>query len=191
MRNKIVALASIALALACSRAENAGSDTTATDTATAGTSMAPSDMSGMDMANSDRDFLRQMSDHHEGLIQMASAAMTKASQSSTQGDAHKLHTKQAAERDSMLAMLRTSYNDSHNPSMMPKNRAQNDSLQSLSGANYDRRFYRMVIDHHREGIAMMDSSMPHLTKDEVKRMAERMKADQQREITEFQSKAGS
>jgi uncharacterized protein (DUF305 family) len=165
---------------ACGRGDNASTDTAG---ATAGA------MAGMDMANADRDFLRMMSDHHEGLIQMATVAMTKASQTSTQGDAHNLHTKQAAERDSMIAMLRSAYGDSYAPKVMPKNRAQNDSLQALSGANYDRTFYRMVIGHHREGIAMIDSTVPHLSKDEVKRMAEKMKADQQREITAFQRKA--
>ncbi|MEX2154212.1 MAG: DUF305 domain-containing protein [Gemmatimonadaceae bacterium] len=182
---KILILLAIVSASACSRSDNAATDTAGTTTAGA----TSGSMAGMDMANSDRDFLRMMSDHHEGLIRMASAAMTKASKPATQGDAHNLHTKQAAERDTMVAMLRTAYGDSYTPKVMPKNRAQNDSLQALSGANYDRTFYRIMIDHHREGVAMIDSTMPHLTKDDVKRKADRMKADQQKEITDFQRKA--
>lgn len=171
----------LALLSACSRGDSPDSDSAAVSDS----------MAGMNMANSDRDFLRMMSDHHEGLIEMASAAMTKASMSATQGDAHNLHTKQAAERDSMIAMLRNAYSDAYAPKVMPKNRAQNDSLQALAGADYDRAFYRIVIEHHRAGIAMIDSTMPHLTKDDVKRMAEKMKADQQKEITEFQRKPTS
>lgn len=183
MRSIPLLISAAVLAIACGRGDTAADDT-ATG-ATAGT------MAGMDMASADRDFLRMMSDHHEGLAVMATAAMTKASRSGTQGDAHNLHTKQAAERDSMLAMLRTAYSDTHAPTVMPGHRAQNDSLQALSGTSYDRTFYRMVIGHHREAIAMIDSTLPHLTKDDVKRMAEKMKADQQKEITAFQSKASS
>jgi uncharacterized protein (DUF305 family) len=184
MRKIVVFLAMVS---ACGRDDNTGSDSaSATSVAATRDSMA-----GMDMANSDRDFLRMMIDHHEGLIEMATAAMTKASKPATQGDAHNLHTKQAAERDSMIAVLRSTFSETYAPKVVPKNRAQNDSLQALVGTDYDRAFYRMVIDHHREGIAMIDSTMRHLTKDAVKGMAERMKADQQKEITEFQRKPSS
>lgn len=175
---------SVSLALACGRGDDATTDTAVG--ASAG------GMAGMDhrpAKDADHDFLRQMADHHEGLVQMASTAMTKASKSATQGDAHNLHTKQAAERDSMLAMIRSTYGETHMPMVMEKNRAQNDSLQRLSGAEYDRTFYRLVVDHHREGIAMIDATMQRLTKDDVKRMAEKMKSDQQKEIAEFQRKA--
>ena len=71
---------------------------------------------------------------------------------------------------------------------MPKNVAQTDSLSQLSGSEYDRTYYRMVIDHHREGMGMIDQHLPHLTKPAVRQMAEKMKADQQREIQEFEQK---
>lgn len=177
----------VALLSACGRSDSPDMDSASAAT----TAAAPDSMAGMNMANSDRDFLRMMSDHHAGLIEMASAAMTKASMPATQGDAHNLHTKQAAERDSMIAMLRNDYSDAYAPKVMPKTRAQNDSLQALAGANYDRAFYRMIVDHHREAVAMIDSTLPHLTKDDVKRMAEKMKAEQQKEITEFQRKPTS
>ena len=188
MRTTLTIL-SMSLALACGRGDDATTDTTAGATAIGASA---GGMAGMDHGpakDADHEFLRKMSDHHEGLIQMASAAMTKASKSSTQGDAHNLHTKQAAERDSMVAMIRTAYSETHMPMVMEKNRAQNDSLQALSGARYDQTFYRIVVDHHREGVAMIDSMLSRLMKPEVKRMAEKMKADQQKEITEFQRKA--
>ena len=187
MRTPIMLVAA-ALILACGRGDRDTTDTSGAVGASA------SGMTGMDhpaAKDADNEFLRNMADHHEGLVQMASTAMTKASKSTTQGDAHNLHTKQAAERDSMVAMLRSAYNDSHTPMVMEKNRAQNDSLQRLSGAEYDRTFYRLVVDHHREGIAMIDAMLSRLTKPDVRSMAEMMKADQQKEITEFQRKASS
>ena len=45
-----------------------------------------------------------------------------------------------------------------------------------------------VIHHHREGIAMVEPLLPHLT-GEVRQMADRMVAEQRREIEEFERKA--
>lgn len=147
--------------------------------------------SGMAMTQAkdgNHEFLRMMSDHHDGLIQIATAAMDKAAAQSTKEDAHKLHTKQAAERDTMMAMIWKDYQDQHTPRPPAKNQAQADSLSSLSGAEYDRTFYRLVIDHHREGIGMIDQHRSHLTNPTVRQMAEKMKADQQKEIAEFERK---
>ena len=132
-----------------------------------------------------------MSDHHEGLIQMATAAMEKGAAASTKEDAHKLHTKQAAERDTMIAMIQRDYQEQHTPRPPAKNQAQADSLNALSGSEYDRTFYRLMIEHHREGIAMTDQHMAHLTTPAVRQMAEKMKADQQKEIVEFEKKQNS
>lgn len=179
---------SLALAVAC------GGDGSSSDTAAGATSIPAGATAGMEhssVMDADQGFLRMMVDHHEGLVQMATAAMTKASRPATQGDAHNLHTKQAAERDSMLAILRTAFEYNHSPTVMRGHKSQNDSLQALSGAQYDRTFYRMIVDHHREGILMIDSLLPRLARPDVKRMAETMKVDHQNEIRDFQAKARS
>lgn len=184
MRTIVLVVATVLAASACGRHDDANrgdTSTAATTGASAGGALASD--------SPEKEFLAKMADHHEGLVMMATAAMTKASKTSTQGDAHMLHTKQAAERDSMVAMLRSQYNDSHTPMAMEKNRAQNDSLQRLSGAEYDRTFYRLIVEHHREGIAMIDSLAPRLTDGVVKQMAEKMKADQTKEIADFERKA--
>ena len=186
--------ASVALVAtaACSKGGEQGADTTAA-TAAAGAGGDTAGMAGMNHGamQGDRGFLAMMSDHHQGLVAMAEPAMNKATGADTKTDAHMLHTKQAAERDSMVAMLRTSFSVNHTPAIMPKNKAQNDSLQALSGRAYDRKFYQLVVQHHREGIAMIDSSMASLTNEKVRQMATKMKEDQQKEIQQFQAKAGS
>ncbi len=138
--------------------------------------------------DADHEFLRNMIDHHEGFIQMAMAAMTKASNPETQGDAHNGHTKQADEQKKMIADVQSMYGETVTPMVMPEHKMMNDSLQAKSGADYDRTFYRMVIAHHRAGIKMTDALLPRLTKPGVKQMAEKMKADQQKEIAEFERK---
>jgi uncharacterized protein (DUF305 family) len=168
-------------------------DTAATGTQTdsaAGTATTAANSNRPQAKDAEHEFLRMMVDHHEGLIEMASAAMTKASQSSTQGDAHQLHTKQEEEQQRMLAMIRTQYNDSITPIILPSNRAMIDSLAAKTGASYDTMFYRNVIAHHEEGVLMTDQHLGHLSKPEVRQMAERMKTEQQREIAEFRRKVG-
>jgi uncharacterized protein (DUF305 family) len=182
MTKALATLAILATLTACSKGDQASSDSTA---ATSGA--APSTISGT--AGPDQEFLTKMTDHHEGMVQMAMAAMTKAAKPATQTDAHNLHTKQAAERDSMAAMLKTSYSVDHTPAVMPENKAMMDSLNARTGAAYDAEFYRQTIKHHEEGIRMIDRYLPQLTNAQLKAMGEKMKADQQKEIAEFQPKA--
>lgn len=186
--------------LAVSGCAGGDGDTGATDTAAA-PAMADTPMAGMDHANmpgmanrpaakdADHEFLRMMVDHHAGLIEMSTAAMTKASLPATQGDAHELHTKQDQESKEMIAMIQRDYGETITPQVMPNNRAMNEALQAKAGAEYDRTYYTNVVQHHREGIQMTDQFLPRLAKPAVRQMAEKMKADQQREITEFEQKA--
>ncbi|HEY0995683.1 MAG TPA: DUF305 domain-containing protein [Gemmatimonadaceae bacterium] len=153
-------------------------------------------MSGMDMQmnrpaakDADQEFLRMMSDHHQGLIEMATAAMSKGTTPAVQGDAHKLHLKQQEEQKKMIAMDQSGYGESLTPMTMGDNKAMNDSLQAKSGADYDKTFYANVVKHHQQGIQMIDQFLPRLKNGELKQMAEKMKVEQQKEIQEFQRKA--
>ena len=138
--------------------------------------------------DADHEFLRMMSDHHEGLVVMMDDAIERATSATAIADAKKLHGEQDAERSAMEAIIRTVYNDSTKPMVMPSARAMTDSLQQKTGAAYDREMYRRVIMHHQEGIRMIDDFLPRLTRANVRQMAEKMRADQQREIAEFQRK---
>lgn len=139
-------------------------------------------------AGGDADFLRQMSDHHEGLVLIAEQAHTRATDDSVRSAAENLHMKQAMERDSMVAMLSSKFQQRHSPEAMAKNRAQADSVAQMSGAAADRYFVQTTIAHHREGLAMIDQHMGHLTDAQVRSMAEQMRSAQQREIQELEQK---
>ena len=138
--------------------------------------------------DADHEFLRMMSDHHAGLEVMGADAMNRAVDDSVKSVAHNLHTKQAAQQDTMVAMIQRMYNEQHTPTIMPKNAAQADSLRQMSGADADRYFLRTTIAHHEEGIGMIDRFLPRFTKPEVRQMAEEMREEQQREIQELQRK---
>ena len=141
--------------------------------------------------DADQMFLRMMSDHHEGLVQMAAQSMERGGTQTVKDDAQAMHTRQMAERDSMVAMLGAGYGEQHQPMPMRMNAMQADSLAAAGGPEHDRMFYRMVIDHHRQAIRMIDHLLPRMQKPAVQQMAERMKAGRQREIQELQLKMGA
>ena len=189
----------------CAQSGNVGADTTAAaaDTSAAATatpvSTADTSMGGMDHSkmagaghgpakDADHEFLRMMTDHHEGLVEMMEPAMNRARSADVKADAKRLHHKQQQERDQMVAMIQKMYSESHQPTVMPNNKAMNDSLQAESGTEYDRDMYRHVVMHHREGVQMIDRFLPRLQNADVRSMAEKMRADQTREITEFEAK---
>jgi len=187
---------------ACSSGDHKAADTTgsaapaanATDLSGGNTmsdsTKGASGMQGMAMTGDpDRDFLRMMSDHHKGMILMAH--MTKdRKDGSAAADAEKLDTKQDGELDKMVTMLEKTYKDAYAPKVMPDNQAMADDLKGKTGTDYDRAFYQNVIKHHGQAVQMVDEYLPKAKSPVVKKMAEMMKADQSREITEFQQKLG-
>jgi uncharacterized protein (DUF305 family) len=138
--------------------------------------------------DSNQALLRMMTDHHEGLVVMADSAGERAQDAMTRADADLLRAKQRREQQEMLALLRRQYQDSIAPTVLPSNRAMLDSTLRAAAATFDSTFYRQVIHHHREGIAMSRRLMPHLT-GEVREMTERMVEEQEREIADLQRKA--
>lgn len=147
------------------------------------------DMSGMDhTSNPDQQFLRMMSDHHLGILLMAHDAEKKGR--AVKAEAQKIDTAQDAELNKMVAMLETDFNDKYAPKVMPENQAMSDALKQKTGEAYDTTFRQNVIQHHQQALQMVDRFLPKLTRPDLKQMAEKMKADQTREIAEFKRKLG-
>ena len=136
--------------------------------------------------NPDQDFLRMMSDHHKGLTTMAHGA--KEMKLAVAADAKKLDAKQDAELDQMVTMLEKDFKDPYAPKILPDNQAMIDALKMKSGKDYERTFYQNVVQHHEQALKMIDDYLPKSTKPALKAMAEKMKADQTREIAEFKQK---
>jgi uncharacterized protein (DUF305 family) len=139
--------------------------------------------------DADHDFLRRMSDHHQGLIRLVH--MTKDRKESSRAaiaDATKIDTEQDRELDQMVTMLERDFKDPYAPKPMPEHQAMAGTLKTKTGVDYDRTFYRDVVQHHREGIAMIDDYLPKSKNPTVKRMAERMRAEQTREIAALEQK---
>lgn len=188
-------LGSLALVVAAACAGS--NDSASTDSAAA--PGADSGMAGMDHSNmpgmnngpakdADHEFLRKMTDHHEGLIVMMDAAMGKASSAPAKADAKELHDKQHQERDQMVGMIKSSYGETYMPMAMARDKAMSDDLQQKSGAAYDRAMYGHIVMHHQAAVKMVDDFLPRLQKAEVRQLAEKLRSEQQQEIQEFQRK---
>ncbi len=139
----------------------------------------------------DRDFLRMMIDHHKGMIMMAHLAMEGARKGSVvlHADAKRVDAKQDAEVDEMITKLEKQYKDPYDPKVSSDDQMMVDQLKAQSGEGYDRMFYQHAIKHHQQAVQMIDQALPTLKDPQIKAMAERMKRDQTREISEFQRKA--
>ena len=174
------------LASACGGEEDTAATTDSTivsmDTASAGMAMTAAQ-------DADQEFLREMTNHHQSLLLMAGDAAQKGG-AEVKTMAQTLNQKQTAETQEMLAILQRDYNDSHQPMVMPTDQPMVDSLSQKSGADYDMAFQMNVVEHHRMGIGMVDQYLPRLTKPEIRTMAEKMKADQTKEIADIEAKMG-
>ncbi len=148
-------------------------------------------MEGMAMTgDANRDFLRMMSDHHKGLIAMAHETMEEGrGTAESRDDAGKLDAQQDEELKQMVTMLDKDYKDPYEPKVIPAHRAMLDTLLAKSKDTYVPTFYRLVIQHHREALTLIDAYLPRATRPDLKAMAEQMRRDQAREIAEFTSKA--
>jgi uncharacterized protein (DUF305 family) len=60
-------------------------------------------------------------------------------------------------------------------------------MQGMSGTS-ERTFYQDIIKHHQEAIEMVDAYLPTAKNPMVKQMAAKMKAQQTKEIAEFQQR---
>lgn len=136
----------------------------------------------------DQQFLRKISDHHLGMIEMAHAALRPDASAEVRAKADEIHHKQHDEVRQLTAMLERDFGERYQPTVTPDNQQMVERVRQAQGAASDRTFYETTIAHHAEGVRMMAEQLPHLANPEIRQMAERMRDDQQREIGELRQK---
>ena len=188
-RTVVILLAAVLVSAACAGDDAETTADTAAAVVTPDTTQLAAGVRRGPARDADHEFLRMMSDHHQGLVTMATAAMNSGGTPQARDDAFAVGQKQDLEMRQMVELIQTAYGEAIEPSIMPSHRAMNDSLQALTGTQYDRTFYRMIVQHHREGIAMMDDFQSRVQRPEIRQMIDRMRTEQQREIQEFERKA--
>jgi len=142
---------------------------------------------------------------YQQALEMASIAAEKASDPDVRSFAREILTFQAYENGYMEALLedwgqwpypqdRTAMawmDMSSKPSEMPGMQSVADiaAMQEASGSDFDERFIKMMIDHHRGGIHMADYAAEHAEDPRVRDLATRIVTQQNGEIADFQRAA--
>ncbi len=137
--------------------------------------------------SADQHFLRDMLDHHEGLIYLGHRAMERYDRTRPRDDALLLDETRDADKRQMLRILRTIYSDRHEPAVLPADRASADSVVLLAGPTYDRHLRQIIIERDKGGIALIDRFMPRLTRSDVRELARSMRSASRKEITQYSS----
>lgn len=141
-------------------------------------------------ATTDQTFLEQVSDHHEGMIQMSQEAERRAQSADARKNAKESHDKQQHELKELLAMLQRDFGEQYTPKVMPSNQKMMQQLEQADDGQFDQTFFQLTIQHHREGIEMMQRMLPQLTIPELRQRAEQMVQEQQSSIRDLEQKLG-
>ena len=141
----------------------------------------------------DLDFANMMILHHEAAIDMSEVVLAKGSDAQVKTWAQNIITAQKAEIAQMQAMMKNlkvpemkkETGEMHNElgesmtTMMDKMKAM-----TMSG-NIDKDFVMMMIPHHESAVTMAEDQLAHGKSLELKKLANKIINDQNKEIKEF------
>jgi uncharacterized protein (DUF305 family) len=97
-------------------------------------------------------FLTNMIDHHAMAVMMAALCEDRAVHPELVALCKQMRTSQAVEVEEMQAWLTDWYGVEHEPEMTKGMERQMERLASLSGAEFEIAFMRMMIRHHRTAV---------------------------------------
>ena len=187
------ATAAFAAALALS-ACGGGDDPTISSGSDAGSAQA-SPVAGIDAEHNDADimFISMMKPHHEGALEMADLAGTRAESPAVKALADKIMAAQDPEIEMMNKMATAWGVD------LESEAAENggghsmsdgddmSALEPLSGKEFDREFLTRMIAHHEGAIEMAETELADGVNAQAKQMAADITESQAAEIEEMKS----
>ncbi|MGD8149341.1 DUF305 domain-containing protein [Ornithinimicrobium sp. Y1694] len=194
------AIATLALVLAgCG--ESAEDSGTPSGTAGGGGTLSATQTASDDVHNdADTTFAQMMIVHHEGAIQMADLAVKQADSEEVRALGEDISAAQGPEIEKMKSWLTAwgedtasaggaggmDHGDMDMGSMEMDGMNQEEAmaeLQTLSGADFDRRFLELMIAHHRGAVEMADAQLQDGRNPQALELAEQIIADQEAEIS--------
>lgn len=154
--------------------------------------------------DADVTFAQQMIPHHEQAIEMAEMAQGRASSGEVLELAENIEAAQGPEIDTLQGWLEAwgeeapsgsmdhgdmgHDSDSAMPGMMDED--EMNELMAASGADWDRMFLVMMIEHHEGAVEMAQVEVDQGENPDAVAMAEKIISDQQAEITQMQDLLG-
>ncbi|MEO7922206.1 MAG: DUF305 domain-containing protein [Chitinophagaceae bacterium] len=141
----------------------------------------------------DLDFANMMIMHHQAAIDMSAVELAKGSDAQIKSWAQNIITAQKAEIGQMQALIKNykmpemkkENSEMHNElgetmkTMMDKMKAM-----TMSG-NTDKDFLMMMVPHHESAVTMAEDEISHGKNYELKKLAQKIVEDQNKEIKEF------
>jgi uncharacterized protein (DUF305 family) len=162
------------------RGDRAGDTRSATMADTGGT------MAGdhMMMAHNDRDLATMLIEHHGGAIRLSDLELQRGQDADAKAMARKTRDQQAKERQDLQRLQQQLGGPgmSMSPEMKAKQAQAEQEVSAASGHDADHAFLKHMTEHHKDGIMMVQHSMPNLKNDELEQMADKMITDQQQDI---------
>lgn len=147
--------------------------------------------------DADTMFAQMMIVHHEGAIEMADLAVEKADSEEVRSLAERISAAQGPEIEQMTSWLKT-WGEETSPmghegmdhgGMDMEGMSQEEAmaeLESLSGAEFDRRFLELMIAHHRGAVDMAQDGLDGGENPQALELAQKIIDDQEREIAEME-----
>ena len=141
--------------------------------------------------DADVEFAQGMIPHHEQAVEMAAMAATQAESAEVKELAEQIEAAQAPEIEELRSWLETWGEDEdmggmdHGSGMMSDE--EMEELESASGAEFDRMFLEMMIEHHEGAIEMAETEIDDGQFPDAVEMAETIKSTQEGEIDDMEA----
>ena len=141
----------------------------------------------------DLDFANMMMMHHQAAIDMSEMEIAKGSDGQVKTMAQNIITAQKAEIEQMQQLVKNykmpemkkESGEMHNE-LGETMKAMMDKMMNMTmSGNTDKDFVMMMIPHHESAVTMAEDEISHGKKYELKKLAQKIIADQNKEIKEF------
>lgn len=131
------------------------------------------------------DFIKTMIDHHYGAIKMSELCSGRTVQPELQEMCDMVIAKQSAEIKEMQAWLQAWYGDTETPSLTHKARRQVEHLSRLTGAEFEKAYMAILIEHHSMAVKMALGCLNEAYHPDMLNMCAKMMAMQGDEIMQL------
>ncbi|GAA0815640.1 hypothetical protein Sya03_60600 [Spirilliplanes yamanashiensis] len=156
---------------------------------------------GVQHSQADITFAQSMIPHHQQALEMATTAETKASRPEIKALAAEIKQAQGPEIEQMTAWLANwgaaaasmppgeTHGGGHDGGAMPGMMTAEEMAKfaAAGGAEFDRMFLEMMIEHHKGAIEMAKTEQQQGVNADAKALAATIEKDQAAEITEMQA----
>ncbi|MCA2206034.1 DUF305 domain-containing protein [Nocardia rosealba] len=190
----VLALAAVAVVAAGCGDDSTTHTTEHSSTTTASTTSATA---RTDFDDADVTFLQMMYPHHAQAVEMSKMVPSRTQNQQLIALAAQIEQAQAPEMRQITDLL-TSFGkpapsaEGHGGHGMPgmMTEEQMSALEAANGAEFDRQWLQMMIEHHQGAVAMAQTELAEGTNPEAKQLATKIVADQEGEIATMRGMLG-